>query len=320
MATGKRWFWVGGRDGAREAVMALHDQPPLTAPTVARGDLVVIEASAANADAIAAGLPGLPGGHAFGAVHAWRAAGADVQVVVDVGDAIGVQLARFCLANAVLTWDPRSNRLDATELLAQQKPRTKAGLDELLARLEPQLASSRGESSLQRLLRFEREDTIGNRLQDAETGLFDGPYATWKLDEEWKRAHRFHQPLSLLLLDLGPGLQSCGEAERRALLAEASGVFLNECRDIDVLARFAPTVFLMLLPGTGPEGAEVLANRILAALRQRFAGNPAVRPAGGLGSVPSAEIPDRRAFLAMTEACLRRAEATGAGAVCTTWQ
>jgi GGDEF domain-containing protein len=320
MTTGKRWFWVGGRNAVREAVAALHGQPPRTGAAIGRGDLVVMESVATNADAQAAGLSGLPGGHAFAAVHAWKAAGADVHVVVDAGDAIGVQLARFCLANAVLTWDPRRGQLDAAELLAQQKPRTKAGLDELLARLEPQLASSRGESSLQRLLRFEREDSIGNRLQDVETGLFDGPYATWKLDEEWKRAHRFHQPLSLLLLDLGPGLQSCGDVDRRALLAEASGVFLNECRDIDVLARFAPTVFLMLLPGTGPDGAEVVANRILAALRQRFAGHPAVRPAGGLGSVPSAEIPDRRAFLAMTEACLRRAEATGAGAVCTTWQ
>jgi GGDEF domain-containing protein len=157
-------------------------------------------------------------------------------------------------------------------------------------------------------------------LQDPETGLFDGPYATLKLDEEWKRAMRFHQPLSLLLLDLGPRLRSLDEATRRATLAEAAGVFLNECRDIDVLARFAPTVFLLLMPGTGPDGAEVVSKRILATLDQRFGTALGLCPAGGLCSVPSSEIPDRRAFLAVAEACLRRAEASGAGGLSSTWQ
>jgi GGDEF domain-containing protein len=131
---------------------------------------------------------------------------------------------------------------------------------------------------------------------------------------------RFHQPLSLLLVDLGPGVQQVADARRRELLAEAAGVFLNECRDIDVLARFAPTVFLLLLPGTGPAGAEVLAGRILAALRQRLQGVPGLLPACGSCSVPATEIPDRKAFLAVTEACLRRAQASGAGGLCTTWQ
>ena len=93
------------------------------------------------------------------------------------------------------------------------------------------------------------------------------------------------------------------------MLAEASGVFLNECRDIDVLARFAPTVFLFLLPGTGPEGAEILGRRILTALGQRFRGRSDVQAAAGLCSVPSSEVPDRRAFLAIAEACLQRARA-----------
>jgi GGDEF domain-containing protein len=104
------------------------------------------------------------------------------------------------------------------------------------------------------------------------------------------------------------------------VLAEAAGVFLNECRDIDVLARFQPTVFLFLLPGTGPDGATVLANRILAALRERFSAGPSVAPVAGLCSVPSADVPDRRAFLAVAEACLARAAATGPGTVSATWQ
>ncbi|MFB3051954.1 MAG: hypothetical protein ACE1Z0_08210, partial [Acidimicrobiia bacterium] len=108
------------------------------------------------------------------------------------------------------------------------------------------------------------------QLQDSETWLFDGPYATWKLDEEWRRSNRFHEPLSLVLLDVGVGLLELPDADRRAVLVDAASVFLNECRDIDILARFSPTTFLFLLPGTGTDGADILAQRTIASLQERL--------------------------------------------------
>lgn len=313
-----RWFWIGSRVAVRAAVAdALGAEPSLEGVALAAaGDLVVVDALAATAD-----LAGAPAGHAFGAVRALKERrGVAVHVVVDAGDAVGAQLARFCLADGVLVWHVADGRLDATGLQRAGGGQRRPAVDQLLERLQPRLTGAQGESSLQRLLRFEREDTLLHRLQDAETGLFDGPYAALKLDEEWKRAHRFHQPLALLLLELGPAIAALPGDARRLVLAEAAGVFLNECRDIDVLARFAPTVFLLLLPGTGPDGAEVLARRILAALQQRFADRPDVQPACGLANVPSSEIPDRKAFLAVAEACLQRALAAGAGGLATTWQ
>lgn len=316
MTTHKRWFWIGPEGAARDAACELLGGPPAPGPVrgVAAGDVVVV-----HAQAVGGALLEFPGGHVFAAVRALKdVKGVAVYVVVAAGDRIGTQLARFCLADGVLPFDPASGRLARDEFGGAARGGRKVAVDALLAKLEPQLAA-RGESSLQRLLRFEREDSLLTRLQDPETGLFDGPYATLKLDEEWKRAHRFHLPLSLLLIDLGLDA-SRSEAERKGMLAEASGVFLNECRDIDVLARFAPTVFLFLLPGTGQDGAEVLAKRILASLRTRLGAYGDVRPACGISSVPSSEVPDRRAFLALAEACLRRAEASGAGGVCTSWQ
>lgn len=318
MATGKRWFWVGSEVAVRDAIAAVFGGPPTAAaiPTAGAGDVVVVHAAAGAAECAA-----LPTGHAFGGVRVLKdKKGLAVYVVVAADDRVGVQLARFVLADGVLVWHADSQRLDSKELQHAVASPRRAPVDQLLAKLEPKLGGATGESSLQRLLRFEREDSLSHRLQDAETGLFDGPYATLKLDEEWKRAHRFHQPLSLLLLDLGPGVAELEGADRRLVFAEAAGVFLNECRDIDVLARFQPTVFLFLLPGTGPDGAEVLARRIVAALRERFAGRTDVVPACGLSSVPSSDVPDRRAFLAIAEACLARARAAGAGTVCTSWQ
>jgi GGDEF domain-containing protein len=316
MAIDRQWFWVGSRAAVRDAVAAALGREPASGPaTAARAGDAVVADLLAGADA----CRDLPGGHVLGAVRAWKdVPGIAAWVVVAHDDRLGPQLARVAGADGVLRVLP-DGRIDAKEALAPAPPR-RAPVDELLSRLEPKLASSGPDSPLQRLLRFEAEDSLARRLQDAETGLFDGPYAALKLDEEWKRAHRFRQPLSLLLLDLGPRVAQLGDAERRLVFAEAAGVFLNECRDIDVLARFAPTVFLFLLPGTAPDGAEVLARRIVAALQRRFATRTDTAPACGVCTVPADDVPDRRAFLMLAEACLERARAQGAGAVCTTWQ
>jgi len=323
MAIPARWFFVGSRADVLAKVRAvLGSEPADGIATAGAGDLVVIDALAAGPAAAT-----LPAGHVFSGVRALKERrDLAVYVVVDEDDRIGVQLARFCLADGVLAWNRATRTLDTRELDSREPGRrgdpSRPSIDDLLVRLQKESdASGRGESAVQRLLRCERDDSLLTRLQDPETGLFDGPYATLKLDEEWKRARRFHQPLSLLLLDLGPGLLALGEVARRALLADAAGVFLNECRDIDVLARFTATTFLFLLPGTGPDGAEVLARRMLAALRQRLPRDAGVEPACGIATIPSSQIPDRKAFLMVAEACLARARDTGGdGGVCATWQ
>ena len=313
----KRWFWVGSRPDVRQALCDVLGGEPTTdgLAEVAGGDTVVID-PVAERSALAA----LPHGHAYSGVRALKQQpGVRVYLVVDVDDAVGVQLARFVLADGVLGWRSATTELVADELVGFASRVRRPSVDDLLQRLQADAGAGGQESSLQRLMRFEREDSLLTSLQDPETGLFDGPYATLKIDEEWKRAHRFHQPLSLLLLDLGLP-SSIGDADRRAALAEAAGVFLNECRDIDVLARFSADVFLMLLPGTGAEGAATLSERIVAALKQRLHGPVQANPACGLATVPSAEIADRRAFVAVAEACLSQALAGGAGGVCSSWQ
>jgi GGDEF domain-containing protein len=318
MANGKRWFWVGSRDAVRDALASHLGGAPTKDPVsaAAAGDVVVVDARAGATECAS-----LPHGHAFSGVRALKETkGLAVYVVIDDDDRVGAQLTRFVLADGALTWHGATKQLDAKALGGPVGMPRRVPVDDLLAKLEPKLGAEGGETSLQRLLRFEREDTLAQRLQDAETGLFDGPYATLKLDEEWKRAHRFQLPLSLLLVDLGAGVANLQGVERKLVFAEAAGVFLNECRDIDVLARFSPTVFLFLLPGTGPDGAEILGKRILASLQKRLVGKSGIAPVAGLCSAPSSDVPDRRAFLAIAEACLAKARAAGAGTVCTNWQ
>lgn len=320
-----RWHWLGARAAVRDALAAAFGCAPVSggAKAVAAGDLVVVD-SLAGGDACS----GWPGGHAFAVVRGLKEQkGVQVFVVVESGDRIGGQLARFCLADGVLGHRAAAAagaRLDLGELEAAANRATakRPALDALLARLEAAAAQhERGASAVSRLLQLQREDSLATRLQDPETGLYDGAYATLKLDEEWKRSRRFHQPLGLLLLDLGAGVAKLPAAEQQPLLAAAAGVFLNECRDIDVLARFAPTTFLFLLPGTGADGAVVLAKRMLAALGERLPKRPEVVCRAGLAVAPSSQIPDQKSFLMVAEACLRAAAANGGdGGLGTSWQ
>lgn len=262
------------------------------------------------------------GRNAFSACRDCKRRGATVCIALRADDDVGVQLARFVLADGVL----REHEDGRIEGLADMRPRDhgRSGrtIDALLARFGKALESpERNSVALQRLLQFEADDSLSLRLQDPETGLFDGLYATWKLDEEFKRSQRFHHPLSLLLLDLGANVAAMQAGpDRRVVLAEAAAVFLNECRDIDVLARFSPTTFLFLLPGTPPEGAAALARRMLAALRglQLPVG---LEPCGGLAAVPDAAIADRKDFLLVAEACLQRAQrGEGDGGLVVAWE
>ncbi|MBK8977965.1 MAG: hypothetical protein IPM29_18820 [Planctomycetes bacterium] len=129
-----------------------------------------------------------------------------VFIVIDVADSLGPEIARFCLADGCLQLDADGSLDGVDDVLRRwHRPRERASVDDLLERLERELADDRGRqmSALQRMLDGERDAGFVARLTDRETGLFDGPFASFKLDEEFKRARRFHQPLSLLLLDCG---------------------------------------------------------------------------------------------------------------------
>lgn len=288
---------------------------------LADGDICFLQGYATEGDG--ATVAALPGGNAFAACRAIKARSrARVYVLVHAGDAVSQEIARFCLADGAL--EVRDSQLvsDPGELALRLNPhRRRVSVESLLQRLERDIAGdqARQASAVARLLRAAPSGGLLDQLTDHETGLFDGAYAALKIDEEFKRAIRLHQPLSLVLLDIGPAtVLPTDRGPRRTVLAEVAGVFLNECRDIDILARFTETVFLFLLPGTGTEGASVVTRRMLQNLREgRFHGGVRLKPYAGLASVPAAGVANREAFLIRAEACLLLAkEATSPDGLC----
>lgn len=312
MTTDTGNLYVIGFDGtAREHLAAAFDRSISdTLPDdLSSADVVILDAR---------GSAGMPHGNAFSACRQLkRDTDARVYVAVPEGDPFGAETARFCTADDSLIVDA-DGQLIGLDRIAGGRPisRPKASVDEMLARLEAEIATDEGRqaSAMQRMLDAAGEALFLERLTDVETGLFDGPYAAFKLDEEIKRAERFHQPLSLVLIDLGVEPWPTVDADRRVMLAEFASIFLNHCRDIDVLARFTDRVFLMLLPGTGPDGASTLARRMIDEIEQTTVSIPVeIAPAVGIVTVPQPELRRREALLARAEACLKIAKKADQG-------
>jgi len=250
----------------------------------------------------------IPLGNAFSACRMLKRGEPHVTVFMLIadGDEVSDGIARFCAADGSVRVDAAGNISEPDELARLVDPtRRDVPVDSLLERLDASIDDeSRRDTLLQRVLEEHREDRFLDQLNDAETGLFDGPFAAFKLDEEFKRATRFHQPLSMILLDCGGDLPA-DPYDRRIVLAEVASVFLTECRDIDTLARFTETVFLFLLPGTGSDGAATVARRMLEGLRERQYSAPvAFKPVAGIATVPTTGVADRAGFLARAETCL----------------
>ena len=86
-----------------------------------------------------------------------------------------------------------------------------------------------------------------------------------RLDEEVKRSQRSQRKLAVVMVEVS----GAEEAQRRFGAERAEGVLkmvygiLKRCiRDIDLLARFEHSRFKVLLPETGPAGAEIITDRI----------------------------------------------------------
>jgi diguanylate cyclase (GGDEF)-like protein len=297
-ATGPAGDRVAAELATKLGIVPLRQWPE----AVQAGDCVILDAAAHDAS--------VPGGNAFTACRTLKQ---DTRVLVWLlmapGDRYAAEIGRFCLADGNLTLgaDGRLQGLEALHerLVASFRP----SVDDLLARREEHLDvdAERHESVLQRML-SEQQQWVIEHLTDPDTGLFAASFAAFKLDEEFKRAIRFHQPLSAVLLDLGAEAQLPADpARRRMLLAEVAAVLLNECRDIDVLARFSPTTFLLLLPGTGTDGAARLARRLLQRLTAGGVAGQKLAASAGVATVPATGVDRRDQFVARAEDCLQQA-------------
>ena len=107
-------------------------------------------------------------------------------------------------------------------------------------------------------------------ITDGLTGLFVRRFATHRLNEEVKRAHRYGSKLSLIMCDIDHFKvvnDTWGHQAGDAVIIAAAACLKAEMReDIDVAGRYGGEEFVLILPATSARDAAVAAERLRAAI------------------------------------------------------
>ncbi|HEV2468518.1 MAG TPA: diguanylate cyclase [Candidatus Sulfotelmatobacter sp.] len=127
-------------------------------------------------------------------------------------------------------------------------------------------------------------------ITDGLTGIKTRRFFWEALSAEWKRASRSGRPFSVVLIDLDKFKEvndSMGHFEGDLVLARVGRLLEQKSRQSNVVARYGGDEFIVLMPETGAEQAQVLAER----LRQWLATDPMLSEHNITGSFGVASFP-----------------------------
>lgn len=168
-------------------------------------------------------------------------------------------------------------------------------------------------------LRLARAESEARTYADSTTGLRNRAFLGERIGEEFKRAVRYNEPLSLVLLaverlrDIAVE-RGAGTSDR--LLQAVAGAALRSLRQIDVVTRYGAAELAALLPNTHLAGALTCADR----LRRETAAATVdeIRPlvSMGIAFYPGKDVSDATDLMRMAARALERAREEGAGSIC----
>jgi diguanylate cyclase (GGDEF)-like protein len=164
--------------------------------------------------------------------------------------------ARSVLAVPLLS---RGRVVGVVEAIDRLAPGPLRGADARLLSLLLEPAAVAVDNAL--LLRRSEELSVTDDL----TKLYNSRFLNAALHREVERSKRYRTPVSLIFLDLD-GFKSVNDQHGHLwgsrTLVEVGAVVKGTVREIDVVSRFGGDEFTVILPQTGPEGAQIIADRI----------------------------------------------------------
>jgi diguanylate cyclase (GGDEF)-like protein len=211
-------------------------------------------------------------------------------------------------------------RLGADDFLA--KPFAEA---EILARCAAMLRIKHLQERLCEMQRKLEEQSI----TDALTGLKNRRFFDERLHEEFRRAQRYGDYLSLIMIDLDHFKDvndRHGHPGGDTVLREAAALIRATIRDPDICARYGGEEFAVILPKTHMSGALAVAERVwrelgakeYALLANAAGPGSAVRITASLGIAfyPSKDITSSELLLRYADQALYEAKKAGRNTIC----
>jgi len=191
------------------------------------------------------------------------------------------------------------------------------GTDELLARLRRRAAVFRRVAGT---MTRGPEDRVA--VVDALTEVHNRRYFMLRLEDEFRRAQRYDNPLALVLVDLDQfrGInESFGHLVGDGVLRAVAQCLVAAVRETDTVARTGGDEFACILPQTHLAGALTVAERIrrdIAALRTGPAADLLLTASVGVGSHPAVHVQTPEELIGAADGCLARAKREGRNRVC----
>ncbi len=109
------------------------------------------------------------------------------------------------------------------------------------------------------------EKTKEFSIRDDLTGLFNRRWFNQRIVEEFKRAERFNNPLSILMVDIDffkHYNDSHGHSTGDTALKMVADVLIKNVREVDSVVRYGGEEFIVILPKTGVEDAGKIAEKL----------------------------------------------------------
>lgn len=153
---------------------------------------------------------------------------------------------------------------------------------------------------------------------DPLTELYNRRYFENRLAIEFSRAHRFGEPLSLILLDIDRFKDindQYGHPAGDRVLVNTGITLSSLARTIDIVARIGGEEFALILPNTQAAGAAALAERLIARIRKdRIIVNGksvGITVSAGVAALPECRAETRAELLESADQALYVAKKSG---------
>jgi two-component system, cell cycle response regulator len=205
----------------------------------------------------------------------------------------------------------------------------KLGADDYLAKpynpleLRARVSSMLRIKSLQDKINSKRRDLEALSVTDDLTGLYNHRALQHRLKDEFLRAQRYNEPLSVLMIDVDHFKQvndKHGHLFGDFVLGELAKTFLKCVREIDIVARYGGDEFVIILPQTHFSGSLTVADRIWRSVSANDFNQDKVSAKStvsiGISFFPNKNVATVEQLVAFADQALYQAKREGRNRIC----